>query len=143
MPPTVLFDGACSFCNRTVRWIIRRDPAARLRFASLHSIAAERVLTRASPGIRPDALPDAILLVDDRGIHTASTAVLRILGSLRPPWPGALVALAIPRVLRDALYRAIARNRLRWFPRAEACPRPSPEIAARFLEMGPEVDSEG
>ncbi|MFP5284488.1 MAG: thiol-disulfide oxidoreductase DCC, partial [Thermoanaerobaculia bacterium] len=39
----------------------------------------------------------------------------------------------IPRPLRDALYRWIARNRYRWFGRTETCWLPTPELQSRFL----------
>ena len=47
-----------------------------------------------------------------------------------------LVALfrLVPHLLRDRLYRWIARNRYRWFGRREACMVPSPEMQGRFLE---------
>jgi predicted DCC family thiol-disulfide oxidoreductase YuxK len=43
--PILLFDGVCNLCNGFVQFIIRRDPEARFRFASLQSEAvALRVL---------------------------------------------------------------------------------------------------
>lgn len=133
--PVVLFDGHCNFCNGTVRWTAHRDPLARLRFAPLRSAAARRTVARADPHLDFDALPDAIVLVDPAGVHTASTAVLRLMRHLRFPYP-ALSALArlIPRPLRDAAYRAFARRRYGWFGRTDGCPLPPPGIAARFLE---------
>jgi len=48
----------------------------------------------------------------------------RVLGVLR--W--------LPRRLRDRAYRALARNRYRWFGRYDTCFLPTPEQAARFLD---------
>lgn len=39
----------------------------------------------------------------------------------------------IPRPLRDAAYRLIARNRYRWFGKAEACALLTPEQRQRLL----------
>src|SRR6266704_2311094 len=47
---------------------------------------------------------------------------------------GAALFRLVPRLLRDRLYRWIARNRYRWFGRREACMVPSPEMQGRFLE---------
>ena len=58
-PPVVLFDGDCSFRNATVRWTIRRDPLARLRFAPLRSAAARRAIALADADTDLDALPYA------------------------------------------------------------------------------------
>ncbi len=133
--PVVLFDGVCNFCNATVRWTAARDPRARFRFAPLHSPAAHRVITLADPGTGVDALPDSIVLVDQAGVHTASTALLRIARHLRFPYPALSLAVIIPRPLRDTAYRLFARNRYRWFGRSEECPLPPPGFASRFLDQ--------
>jgi len=133
-PPVVLFDGDCSFCNATVRWTIVRDPLARLRFASLRSAPARRAVALADPDTDFDALPDAIVLVDRAGVHTASTAVLRMTRHLRLPYPALSLALIVPRPLRDAAYRAVARHRHRLFGRVDECPLPPPGSASRFLD---------
>lgn len=132
--PVVLFDGDCSFCNATVRWTIDRDPLARLRFAPLRSPAARRAVSLADPDADFDALPDTIVLVEKGGLHTGSTAVLRLTRHLRFPYPALSLALFVPRSLRDAAYRLLARNRYRWFGRGEDCPLPPPDFASRFLD---------
>lgn len=134
--PVVLFDGDCAFCNSTVRWLVKRDTLARLRFASLGSRAARHVVALADPRLDFDSLPDAIILVDRAGVHTASTAVLRLAQLLRLPYPALSVALLVPRPLRDAAYDIFARNRNRWFGRADACEIPPPSLAARMLDDG-------
>ena len=135
-PPIVLFDGDCRFCNATVRWSVSRDPLARLRFAPSCSAAARRAVAQADPHTDFDALPDAIVLVDRGGVHTASTAVLRMARHLRFPYPALSLALIVPRPLRDAAYRLFARNRYRWLGRNDECPLPPPGFASRFLEDG-------
>ena len=130
----VLFDGDCSFCNATVRWTVERDPTARLRFAPLRSAAARRTVARADPDLDFDALPDTIVLVDRAGVHTASTALLRIADHLRAPYPALALGLIVPRPLRDAAYGLFARNRYRWFGRDDDCPLPPPGFAARLLD---------
>jgi predicted DCC family thiol-disulfide oxidoreductase YuxK len=40
----------------------------------------------------------------------------------------------LPRGLRDAMYRIVARNRYRWFGRSETCMVPTPELRARFID---------
>ena len=138
--PVVLFDGDCAFCDATVRWTVKRDPLARLRFAPLASDAARRAVALADPDCDFDALPDAIVLLDRAGVHTASTAVLRLVRHLRFPWPVLTLALLVPHPLRDAAYRVFARNRHRWFGRSDACDIPPPGLAARMLDArGPDA----
>ena len=140
--PVVIFDGDCAFCNATVRWTVKRDPLARLRFASLASDAARRVVALTDPDRDFDSLPDAIVLADRSGVHTASTAVLRLTRHLRFPWPACALALLVPRPLRDAAYQVFARNRIRWFGRADACEIPPPGLAARMLDADDVVNGQ-
>jgi len=49
-------------------------------------------------------------------------------------WRFAVIFRAVPRRLRDAGYRWLARNRYRWFGRTDQCLVPTPEQAVRFLE---------
>ena len=138
--PVVLFDGDCAVCNAIVRWTVKRDPLARLRFAPLASDAARRVVALGNPGCDFDSLPDAIVLVDRDGVHTESTAVLRLARDLSLPYPALALALVVPRPLRDAAYRVFARNRLRWFGPADACDIPPPRLAAQMLDAsGPDA----
>ena len=128
--PVVLFDGVCNLCNGWVKFVVRRDPAQRFRFASLQSAFAADVLAK-------HALPGGYLgsmLVLDKGVlYTQSDGVLRVLRGLPMPWP-LLGALAIvPRPLRNVVYDWVARNRYRWFGKQESCMLPSASDALRFL----------
>lgn len=42
----LLFDGVCHFCHAAVHFIIRRDPEARVRFASMQSEVGKRLLKK-------------------------------------------------------------------------------------------------
>ena len=56
--------------------------------------------------------------------YVKSEAVLRIAREL-PRWQWTLVFHFIPRVMRDAIYDVVARNRYRWFGRRDACILPN------------------
>jgi predicted DCC family thiol-disulfide oxidoreductase YuxK len=132
----VLYDGVCGFCNGSVRWLIERDPEARLRYAPLQGETAAALRAR-HPEI-PTEL-DTIVFVEARPggerIWLRSSAVFRVMRELGGPWRwiGRLRWLA-PVALWDVAYRAFARRRYRWFGRLEACPIPSPAVRARFLD---------
>lgn len=126
----VLFDGVCNLCNGTVRFAARRDPAGKLRYANLQSDYGRSALIRIN--YPPDAL-DTFILLDGENFYTHSTAALRLAIHLRFPWPLVALLLGVPRPLRDAVYRLIARNRYRWFGRLDECPLPTPELESRFL----------
>jgi predicted DCC family thiol-disulfide oxidoreductase YuxK len=74
-----------------------------------------------------------VVLVENGSYYTESAAVLRIARRLRFPWPLAYVFILVPKPLRNALYRLVARNRYRWFGRDEECLLPSPDLKRRFL----------
>ena len=132
--PTILFDGVCNLCNSAVQWVIERDKKGRFDFASLQSDAARRELGKVMGAEEIDALPDSIVLVDSDGVHTRSAAVLRIARELGSPYALLGLGVVVPRPIRDAVYDLIARNRYRWFGRRDTCMRPTPDIAARFLD---------
>jgi predicted DCC family thiol-disulfide oxidoreductase YuxK len=121
MAPVILFDGECNLCHASVNWVIAHDPQAIFRFASLQSYAA-------------GGLPNSVVLIDEEGVHTHSTAALRIARRLGFPYSLLAVFTPVPKFLRDAVYNFVAAHRYRWFGRRESCLLPTPELAARFLD---------
>jgi predicted DCC family thiol-disulfide oxidoreductase YuxK len=77
---------------------------------------------------------DSVVLIDEKGVHTRSTAVLRILSRLGAPWAVGVVFLLVPRWIRDAVYDWVARNRYRWFGRRDSCLLPDGAMRNRFLD---------
>jgi predicted DCC family thiol-disulfide oxidoreductase YuxK len=59
---------------------------------------------------------------------------LHVLRGLGLPWSFLYVLIVVPRLMRDVVYRWIARNRYRWFGKRESCMVPTPDIRSRFLE---------
>lgn len=135
-PPLILFDGDCNLCNGAVQFVLRRDRAARFRFASLQSAVGRQVL--ADLGVL-GRLPDSIVLVHAGRVRTKSAAALAIARGLRWPWPLTSIAWLVPWPLRDLVYDWIARNRHRWFGRREQCWVPTPALRARFLDAAERV----
>lgn len=135
--PVLLFDGECGLCHRIVRWLLPRDADGRLRFAALQSAPAQEFLrAHGLPTADFDTLafvPDWSRRTDPRSGFLLRTdgviAALRVIGSSR--W-AALLGV-VPRALRDASYRLVARMRYRIFGPWRACPLPRPEWAERFL----------
>lgn len=128
--PIVLFDGVCNLCSGSVQFILKRDPEGRFRFASLQSEAGRSLMTEHE--LDPDALSSVVVIEDGRA-YQESSAALRIARHLPGAWKLLRVFVVIPRPIRDAVYRLIARNRYRWFGKTEACWLPTPELRARFL----------
>jgi predicted DCC family thiol-disulfide oxidoreductase YuxK len=129
--PIVLFDGVCNLCDASVRFVIDRDPGARFRFAPIQSRVAASLLERHGHGVPIE--PQAVMLLEDGRVWEGSDAALRIARRLRGAWRLAWGLMAVPRPIREAAYRLIARNRARWFGRRDACRAPAPGLRARFL----------
>lgn len=130
--PVVLFDGVCNVCDASVQFIMDHDRSQTVRFASLQS-AVGQDLARAH-GVDPELLDTLVWIENGRG-HVRSDAVLRIAAHLGRPWSWARGLAVVPRPLRDAAYRLVARNRTRWFGRRDACRIPTPDVRARFLDF--------
>lgn len=128
--PVVLFDGVCNLCNGSVQFILKRDPQGRFRFASLQSEPGRRLMTE--HGLDPDAL-SSVVVVEEGRVWKESSAALRIARHLPGAWKLLGIFTLVPRPLRDAAYRLIARNRYRWFGKMETCWLPTPELKGRFL----------
>ena len=131
----IVFDGVCVLCNGWVGFLLRHDRAGRYRFAAMQSGTGRALL--ASHGLDPDDPASFLLIEHDVAeaprISTDSDAIRRVLVGLGGAWRMAHVIALVPRRLRDAAYRAIARNRYRWFGRHDACLLPALEHRQRFL----------
>ena len=132
MQAIVLFDGVCNLCNGAVRFIAANDPAGRFAFLALQSPRAQTLLGSVPRTEAGD--PESIVLLQGGRRYELSDAALHIALGLRAPWPLAFAAILVPRSVRDAFYRWIARNRYRWFGRRECCVVPAPELRERFLD---------
>lgn len=131
--PLYFFDGRCVLCSRFVAFCLKRDPDGHLKFASAQSAVGRRVLT--ALGLPDDTLDQTILLLEDDVVHTRSTAVLRALRHLKGPARWLHPLILVPKFLRDPLYDIVARNRIRWFGRLDACLVPSAETRNRFIDL--------
>ena len=128
--PILLFDGHCNLCNAWVQFIVKRNPAKTIRFASLQSNAGRALL--AEHKIAQDYL-DSLVLIEEERFSVSSSAALRTLSYLST-WESRLkLLLIVPRPIRDLIYRFIAKYRYKWFGRREQCMIPTAELNERFL----------
>jgi predicted DCC family thiol-disulfide oxidoreductase YuxK len=136
--PIVLYDGVCGLCNRLVQFLLGHDKHDRLRFASLQSDFAAKVLGR--HGIDPSDL-DTVHVVENyeqagEQVLNRSDAVLRAGHELGGIWTvAATIGKILPRALRDLAYRFVARNRYRVFGKYDTCMLPEPQQRKKFLDM--------
>jgi len=127
--PIVFFDGVCGLCNWIVDLLLRADTNQVLLYAPLQGETARRAL---GP-MTQDVGEWSFFLLDERGLHERSDAVLATCRHLGGSW--ALFGLlgVVPREILDEGYRFIARNRYQWFGQHETCRIPTAEERGRFL----------
>lgn len=131
--PLYFFDGYCVLCSRFVAFCLKRDPEGRLKFASAQSALGRRVLLALD--LPDDMLDRTILLLESDRLYTRSTAVLHALRHLKGPARWLYPLILVPKILRDPIYDIVARNRIRWFGRLDACLVPSTETKDRFIDL--------
>lgn len=130
--PVMLFDGHCNLCNGAVDFILSHERTPELKFASLQSEAGRALLAEHGIAV-PEGDPDSVVLVEGGVAWERSDAALRIARHLTFPWSVVGAFGWVPRALRDAVYKLIARNRYRWFGRKDTCRIATPAEKARFL----------
>ena len=132
-PDLVVFDGLCVFCNGFARLVHARDRQMRFRFATAQSPAGRLVYLGA--GVSPDALETIVVRLDGT-VMQKSAAVFAVLRALGGVWWVLALARFSPRPIRDWFYDRFAGNRYRLFGKHEACPLPSDDFRARFVDQG-------
>ncbi len=128
--PVIVFDGHCGFCSGWARFVLRHDRKRVFRLLPAQT-GLGRALYR-HYGLDPEDYETNILIEGGKAWFR-SEASIRMAEGLGMPWAIAGAFRALPRGLRDRLYGVVARNRLRIAGRTEACMRPEPADADRFL----------
>jgi predicted DCC family thiol-disulfide oxidoreductase YuxK len=128
-PNVVLFDGVCNLCNASVDFILKWEHSDTLKFASLQSDFAQKLIKTSGM----EVLPDSFIFYTDGKLYLQSDAVCQVARYLKSPWRWAALLRFIPRIIRNRLYAWVARNRYRWFGKKETCRLPTAEERAKFL----------
>jgi len=135
--PIVLYDGVCGLCNRLNQFLLKRDTHDRFRFASLQSDLAASLLKR--HGFDSLDLDTVYVVLDynqpGERLLARSDAILHVLTELDGVWKWARAGRLLPKVLRDGIYKLVARNRYRVFGKHDSCMLPDPKHRHKFLEV--------
>lgn len=129
MDRIILFDGECNLCDKSVQFIIKRDPNGHFKFASLQSDIGKVLLNKYNA---PSDL-DSFVLIEDNHCYFKSSAALQVCKNLKGAWKLLYFLIVVPKPLRDIFYGMIAKNRYKWFGTKQSCRLPSPEERKRFL----------
>lgn len=126
----IFYDGDCGFCNAWVNFFLKRNPGF-LYFTSLQGVTAKTVLGEDSPFIKN--LSTLVVLTLEQKVKTQSSAALYAFSCL--PWPWKIMGyfIWVPKFIRDAAYRLVARTRYVWGIK-NYCVAPRPHEKHYFLE---------
>ncbi|MCC6622694.1 MAG: DUF393 domain-containing protein [Deltaproteobacteria bacterium] len=125
----VFYDGECPLCVREVRFLMRRDKRARVRFTDI----ASPTFDESALGIGWERLMDRIHARLPDGTWIEGMEVFRRLyGAVGLGWLLAPTRLWGLRQLSDWAYRTFAKNRLKWTGRCgpDGCALPPRRQAA-------------
>ena len=132
LQPLLLYDGVCLLCNGLIKFVLKADKKGKIYISPLQSEYAARRLEGTE--IIPEDLDRVVLIANDQ-LYTSSRAVLELFGLLGFPYQILYIFRIVPSFIRDAVYRWIARNRYRWFGKADACLLPDKRFMDRFIEI--------
>ncbi|MBN9350584.1 MAG: thiol-disulfide oxidoreductase DCC family protein [Chitinophagaceae bacterium] len=135
----ILFDGVCNLCNGFVNFVIRHDKRNQFMFAPLQSEIGDDLLKKFDVTEKLST----IVLIEKNKLFNRSTAVLKIMKKLSAGWKWFYALIIIPKFIRDAFYKLIAKNRYHWFGRKEECMVPTSEIKSKFLNYKYEKENVG
>ncbi|RPG80060.1 MAG: DUF393 domain-containing protein [Crocinitomicaceae bacterium TMED114] len=128
--PILFFDGRCVLCNRAVLWVLSKESAPSIQFASLTSNTADRLLA----GTPYAGHQSSILWMDNEGrVLEGADAALAVATQLRRPWRWLTWLRWVPKPIRKAVYQAVAQRRKRWFGQTDHCALLTELDSARLL----------
>jgi predicted DCC family thiol-disulfide oxidoreductase YuxK len=128
--PIIVFDAECLLCSANAQFVLKHDRRDRFLLASMQGEAGSALYRRF--GIDP-ADPDTLIVVEGDRVRRDSDAILAIWAGLGWPWRAGAMFRLVPRLLRDPVYRWVARNRYRLFGRRDTCWLPHPAFRDRML----------
>lgn len=123
-----VFDGICVMCSGGASWIMQNDSRSLVNFTP-----AQEALGRALYAHYDIEMDESYLLIAKGRAYTASRGYLELCRILGSWWHVLRISAAIPERLRDWLYALIARNRYRWFGKADYCALLTKEQRERLL----------
>ena len=106
LPKGVLYyDAQCLMCSKAIQFIRKKDIHNRLIILPI----AQYVSNNSMP------LDSVVFISKHKRAYFYSSAVIQCLFTIGGLYSFALIGYCIPKFLRDALYKVVARNRNRFF----------------------------
>lgn len=100
-------------------------------FASLQGETGQELLSKFNLPLNDF---NSFILIENDKVFTMSTGALKAFKKLGGGWRLCYVLIIVPKFIRDAIYKWIAKHRFKWFGMKEECMVPTPDLRERFLE---------
>jgi predicted DCC family thiol-disulfide oxidoreductase YuxK len=126
--PLFVFDGTCVLCSGGASWIMRHDRHGRIALT-----AAQGELGRALYRHHAMEMDETYLFLAGGRAYGMSEGYFRVAHELGGFWRAVALLRIVPRPIRDAAYRMLARNRYRWFGQVGTCALLTAEQRRRLL----------
>jgi predicted DCC family thiol-disulfide oxidoreductase YuxK len=127
--PILLFDGECGFCNKSLQFFLKHEKSKSMHFAPLQSEVGKEVRNY----FEIDKKIDSVILIKDYSAYIKSCAALRLTLYMKGFWPLMMVFLVVPPFLRNMVYDAMAKRRMKIAGRVESCSLIPAEDKVRIL----------
>jgi predicted DCC family thiol-disulfide oxidoreductase YuxK len=127
----IIFDGVCNLCSHGISFVLSHERDHEICFAAAQSASGRELLLKYE--LDPQDLTTFVFIKGGTA-YFRSDAALEVATHLRLPWRMIRVLRLVPRCLRDAIYKLVARNRYRWFGKRESCSVPTAELQSRFID---------
>jgi predicted DCC family thiol-disulfide oxidoreductase YuxK len=124
----IVFDGLCVLCSSTVSFLTRIDKKKKFLFTTFDSQTWRNLPVMLSPET------DSIILLMDSKVYIQSEAIIRIIKELIFPYSLLRIFTFIPFVIRERVYRFIAKHRYTVFGKKDSCGIPEESVAERYLK---------
>ena len=122
MQQTILYyDGLCVLCNKSIRFIIDRDRKNQFKIGFVNEL-------------KNQDKQDSVVLVHKGIKYNYSNAVIKSLILIGGIYKLAALLFIFPKILRDFVYKIIAKNRYKWFGRHNTCPTLPKEWKERLID---------
>ncbi len=114
----VYYDGVCGLCDGFVELLVKLDKKKKLKFSSLQSESGKSLLNKLNLDLEEF---DTVLYKVNDQVYTKSTAVFKIINSIRGIIKLFLIFNLLPRRFNDWIYSKVAKNRFKIFGKLDKC----------------------
>lgn len=126
--PIILFDGECSFCNKWVDFILRKEKSSYFYFGTLKSELGGNLIS--FHNINQNV--DSVIIIENGKAYIESDAVFKITPKLKFPFSCITIFRFTPKFIRNFVYNQIAKRRLK-LSKIDFCVIPNKKNKHRFL----------